>query len=112
MSRLGQLLLEEFVDGDGLVAARAEASVADTGHEDVAVLASLLSEGPVVAGGAFVDGDRAAWLGGGHSGWGGLGGVSSPVGGGFAGVGAESSPSVRGEWLPADGACHRDAIVT
>jgi len=102
---------EEFGDGDGFVATRAGPSVADSGHEGVAVVAALLSEGTSAAGGAFVDGDRSAWLGGGQDD-GGLGVVSSPVGDGFAGVGAEASASVRGECFAADGAGDRDVIVT
>ena len=105
-------LVEEFVDCDGFVAAWAEAAVADSGHEGVAVFAALLAECSVVAGAAFVDGDGAAWLFGWDGDGGGLGVVSSPVGDGFAGVGAEASSSVGCEWLVADGAGCRDGIVT
>jgi hypothetical protein len=74
--------------------------------------AALLAEGPRPAVVAFVDGDRPAGPGGGDGdGW--LVAVAAAaVGGGAAGVAAEASPAVRGEGVLADGAGHRDAIVT
>ena len=70
------------------------AAVADSGHEGVAVVASLLAECTDAAGGAFVDGDGSSWLVGGNDDGGGLVVVSSPVCGGFACVGAVALPAV------------------
>ena len=53
--RLG-LRVEDLVDGDGFVAAGAEASDADAGHERGALVAALFAESAGAAGVAFVDG--------------------------------------------------------
>ena len=50
---------EEFVVGDGFVAAGAESAGAEASHERGAVLAVLVAELSDVAVGAFVDGDRS-----------------------------------------------------
>ncbi len=110
--RRGHLVVEEVVERDGFGAAGAESAVADSGHEGVAVLAALLAECADAAGGAFVDGDWASWQSWRDHDGGGLGVVAAPVGDGFAGVGAELSSSVGRERLAADGAGHRDGIVT
>ena len=78
----------------------------------MAVGAALLSECAGVAGGAFVDGDGSSWLPGGDLDGGEAVVVSSPVGGGFAGVGAVALPAIGCERLVADGTDHRDVIVT
>jgi hypothetical protein len=58
--RLAITSWDEFVDGDGFIAAGAEATGADGAHPGVAVLAALFAEGAGAAGVAFVDGDGAA----------------------------------------------------
>ena len=75
-------------------------------------MAALLAEGPLAAGVAFVDGDGSSGLGFGHDERCRLGVAPASVGGGPAGVGAEASPSARFERVMADGAGHRDGIVT
>ncbi len=56
--------VEEFLDGDGLVAAWAEAAWSELSHERPA-LAALLAEEPGFAIGALIDGVGFAWTGGG-----------------------------------------------
>ena len=52
----------EFVDGDGFVAAGAEAAETEAVHEGAAVVAALSTECAGVAVGALVDGPRWLWL--------------------------------------------------
>jgi len=106
------LLVEKVGHGDGLVAVRACSSKPNATHPGVAGVAALFAESSVAAGVAFVDGDGPSGLGLGHDERRGTGVASAPVGGGSAGVGAEFAAAAGGVWLLADGAAHRDGIVT
>ena len=106
-------LVEEFVDGDGLVAARAQTADSEAAHEGAAVVAALLTESAVVAVGAFVDGvGPAGLLGGEDDGIGGVGLVAAPVGCDAAGVAAVAAFADRLERGGADRARDRYWIVT
>ncbi len=91
---------------------RAEPAVAHPAHEFGTVVAPLFAEGAGAAVVAFVDGDRLAGSTGGDDDGRGAGVLAAAVGGGFAGVGAETAAAVSGERPLADRAGHRDAIVT
>ena len=93
----GIVVGEEFVEGDGFVAAGACAAVADSGHEDVAFVASLAAQGACVTVGALVDGVGSS---GGFRGYGRGGhglGVAVAVGGLSAGVGAPLACTAGGQ---------------
>src|SRR6266536_2810515 len=105
------VLVEEVVEGHRLVAVWTWAADVDSAGEDAAGWAALFTEETVTAGGALVDGELAAWPGGG----GGDGGqgllVASAKRGLAAGWAAVGLPAGRGEGLPAERAGPRRGIV-
>src|SRR2546421_1742536 len=96
------VLVEEVVDGDGLVAVRAWAADADAAGEDAAGWAALLAEEAFVAAGALVDGEVPP----GPGGWDGDGGagllVAAPERGLAAGGTAVGLAAGRSEVSLAD----------
>jgi hypothetical protein len=108
----GHLLTEELFDGDWFIAGWTTAAKADAAHEGCARLAALFAEGPGSAAVTFVDGDRASGLGFGQDDGRPCGVTTPSVRGCSACTGAELLAAGRGEGTLAEGAVHRDAVVT
>ena len=108
----GDLLIEEFGDGNRLIAGRAAAPDPDTAHEYPALLATLVAEGAAATVVALIDGDWPSGTGYRNDDARSVRIAASPVGKCSARVRAEPAAPDGPEPLLAHWAGHRDAIVT
>ena len=112
LPRDSDVLTEQILDRDRLLAVRAGTTDTDPAHEGPALLTPLLADGPGTAAVAFVDGEWLAELVLGHHDGRPIGVPAPSVGGRPARVAAVSPATDRRERVPTDGAGHRDAVVT